>query len=68
MVLGTCSPTTMWSEEKIRKPIANETVCSRASGMPAATKSGSSSEATNGSPTQPRPSEAMVMPSWQAAR
>ena len=31
-------------------------------------RAGSSRAATAGSPTQPRPSEAMVIPSWQAAR
>ena len=34
----------------------------------AASSSGSRIAATVGSPTQPRPSEAMVMPSWQQAR
>ncbi len=38
------------------------------SGMPSGVSSGSRIAATVGSPTQPRPSEAMVMPSWQQAR
>ncbi|MCY1513899.1 hypothetical protein D9M68_484220 [compost metagenome] len=35
---------------------------------PMAVSSGSSSSAKAGSPTQPRPREARVMPSWQAER
>ncbi len=36
--------------------------------MPAMASSGSSRCANAGSPTQPSPSEARVMPSWQADR
>ena len=46
----------------------NDVKCSVRSDMPSGTSTGSSSAATVGSPTQPRPSEAMVMPSWQQAR
>jgi hypothetical protein len=35
---------------------------------PARTNSGSMSWATAGSPIQPRPREAMVMPNWHALR
>ena len=38
------------------------------SDIPNGNSTGSSSAATVGSPTQPRPSEAIVMPSWQQAR
>ena len=67
-VFGTCSPITMCRDENNRKPARNATVCSIASLKPSRRNRGSSSAATAGSPTQPRPSEAMVIPSWQAAR
>ena len=46
----------------------NEVKCSAGSGMSSGSNSGFSRAATVGSPTQPRPSDAMVMPSWQHAR
>ena len=67
-VFGTCSPMTMWSEEKTRKPIRKAIRWMVSSGMPSGASSGVTMAATVGSPTQPRPSEAMVMPSWQQAR
>ena len=59
---------TMCSEENTRKPTMNDTKCRVRSDMPSGISTGSSSADTVGSPTQPRPSEAMVMPSWQQAR
>ena len=46
----------------------NDTKCKVPSDNPSGISNGSSSAETVGSPTQPRPSEAMVMPSWQHAR
>ena len=46
----------------------NEVKCSAFSGRPSGSSSGPSSADTVGSPTQPSPSEAIVMPSWQHAR
>ena len=46
----------------------NDTKCKVACDIPSGISNGSSSAETVGSPTQPRPSEAMVMPSWQHAR
>ena len=46
----------------------NDTKRSVRSDNPSGPSSGSSSAETVGSPTQPSPSEAMVMPSWQHAR
>ncbi len=58
----------MCSEEKIRNPSRKEIVCTAGGPTPSARNNGSSSALTTGSPIQPRPSEAMVMPSWQADR
>ena len=46
----------------------NDTKCKVPSDNPSGSSNGSSKAETVGSPTQPRPSEAMVMPSWQQAR
>ncbi len=46
----------------------NEVKCKRDVRHPESVRTGVSNAATVGSPTQPRPSEAMVMPSWQHAR
>ena len=48
-------------------PMANATRWSVPAGN-TGSSTGSSSAATAGSPTHPRPSEAMVMPSWVVAR
>ena len=58
----------MCSDENTRKPVRNDVKCRADSDMPSGISTGSSSADTVGSPTQPRPSEAMVMPSWQQAR
>ena len=47
---------------------ASATVCPTASASPNACVTGRMSVATAGSPTQPRPREARVIPSWQADR
>ena len=46
----------------------NDVKCKAESDIPTSVRTGVSNAETVGSPTQPRPSEAMVMPSWQHAR
>ena len=53
----------MCSDEKTRKPTRNDVKCSAASDIPSGARIGVSSADTVGSPTQPRPSEAIVIPS-----
>jgi hypothetical protein len=53
----------MWSDENSRKPSRNEIVWTIASLRPSGCRIGSSRALTAGSPIQPRPSEAMVIPS-----
>ena len=60
---GVSSPSTMWSEVMRVKAIASATVCPTSSGSPMCCVAGRISTAIAGSPTQPRPSEASVMPS-----
>ena len=62
MDFGVSSPSTMCSEVMIVKAIASAIVCPTSSGSPNTCVTGRISVAIAGSPTQPRPSEASVMP------
>ena len=68
-VFGTSSPSTTCRKviSANAKPIATEWT---ATGLPipTAAKAGSRRRAKAGSPTQPRPREVSVIPSWQAER
>ena len=63
IVFGVSSPSTMWPPVMMANASASEIVCPMASSRPAIRVTGRISVATNGSPTQPRPREASVMPS-----
>ncbi len=69
MVLGASSPSTMWSAVMMLKAIANAIVWEVATeiGVGRWRSSGSSIDASAGSPIQPSPRLAIVMPSWVAA-
>lgn len=67
--LGASSPTTMCRNEITEKATTKDTPWISSSEVtPRKANTGSSRLAKAGSPTQPRPSEARVMPSWQADR
>jgi hypothetical protein len=68
MVLGASSPKTTCKNVIIPKAMASATGWSRPSGTPSAPKRGSITVATAGSPSQPKPREEIVIPSWQTAR
>src|SRR5215211_3029018 len=68
MVLGASSPKTTCKNVIIPKAMANATGWRTPSGIPSRSNSGSITVATAGSPSQPRPREEIVMPSWQTAR
>jgi hypothetical protein len=66
---GASSPTTMCRKEITQKAnTKDDAVDDVGRGHADGRSSGSSRPAKAGSPTQPRPSEASVMPSWQADR
>ena len=60
---------TTWTNVMIPKEMANEIEWTAAwEAMPTRDRRGSTSRTMAGSPTQPRPREAMVIPSWQVER
>ena len=63
IVFGVSSPSTMCIPVMMEKASASEIVWPTTSSRPTACVIGRISVATAGSPTQPRPSEASVMPS-----
>ncbi len=67
IVFGASSPNTTWRNVMKLNPIANATRWTRFSGS-RGPSTGSMSAATAGSPIHPSPSEAIVIPSWVAAR
>src|SRR5262245_10620365 len=68
-LFGINSPSTIWSAVMMLKAITTAMTCAPASAnRPNPKRRGSMRRASAGSPIQPRPSEEMVMPSWQAAR
>ncbi len=66
-IFGTCSPTVMCRAVAIAKASASA-IAVAAPWANGPCRAGSSSAAIAGSPRKPMPSEAIVMPSWQAAR
>ena len=65
--LGACSPTTMCRKVMAENPTKIEIVCRTAcDSMPSQERMGSRSMVNTGSPTQPSPKLARVMPSWLA--
>ncbi len=68
MVLGASSPKTTCKNVMIPKLTTRATGCSNPPGIPSASKSGSITVATAGSPSHPRPREEIVIPSWHTAR
>ncbi len=69
MVFGASSPSTMCSAVMIANEMATAMVCAVVSARPAGSASnpGSMIDASAGSPIQPSPMLAIVMPSWVAA-
>ncbi|MNG31863.1 hypothetical protein D3C84_1177460 [compost metagenome] len=66
---GASSPTTMCRYEITKNAAKNDTaLITSADCTPTASSSGSRMCANAGSPTQPRPREARVIPNWQADR
>ena len=65
---GASSPNTTWSTVMITKAMITAVAAEVAPPIPIDSKTGSSSSANAGSPSQPSPRLASVMPSWQAAR
>ena len=62
--LGTSSPKTICKAVITLKPSTKAIVCSKCSGSCISSNTGCRILATVGSPIQPKPKEAMVMPSW----
>ena len=67
MFFGTISPSTTCRDTTTTSARENAIGWTSASGMPQLSNSGSMRCASAGSPTAPRPSEQMVMPSWAPA-
>ncbi|MNW17125.1 hypothetical protein D3C71_2162020 [compost metagenome] len=66
---GANSPTTMCRYEMMKKAVKNDTpLTTSGESTPTALRTGSRMWANAGSPTQPSPRDARVMPSWQAER
>ena len=65
---GVREPRAVLQEFGVQVPATKEVKCSVASDNPSGRRIGLSSADTVGSPIQPRPRDAMVMPSWQQAR